>query len=304
MPIPPASRSPTGFTERAGALRDLAERALADAFRPGGPLGAGAAPERLVEAMRHAVLGGGKRMRPVLCLATCQALCGEAAPALGAAVAVELLHAYTLVHDDLPCMDDDAVRRGLPTVHAKYGYAEAVLVGDALQAAAFRVLAEAAPPACALELAKAAGPAGVVGGQWVDVTAKPPHDTERILYVHKHKTADLVACACRMGAVCAGAAPAVVALAGQMGDAVGKAFQIVDDLLDAADPRKRDELSILRTNSPEAAKAAAKIQTELAKRALLALRPEPGLPKRKAQAAESAADLLRDLVDAQLARTF
>jgi len=304
MPGKPSARRPAGFTDRAGALRDLAERALADAFRPGGPLGAGAAPERLVEAMRHATLGGGKRMRPVLCLATCQALCGEPEPALGAAVAVELLHAYTLVHDDLPCMDDDAVRRGLPTVHAKYGYAEAVLAGDALQAAAFRVLAEAAPPACALELAKAAGPAGVVGGQWVDVTAKPPHDTERILYVHKHKTADLVACACRMGAICAGAAPAAVDLAGRAGDAIGKAFQLVDDLLDASDPRKRDELSILRTDSPEAAKAAAEIQTELAKTALLALRPVPGLPACKARAAGAAADLLRDLAGAQLARTF
>ena len=295
---------PDDFTNCAAPLRELAERALADAFRPGGPLGVGTAPERLVEAMRHAVLGGGKRMRPVLCLATCQALCGEAEPALGAAVAVELLHSYTLVHDDLPCMDDDAVRRGLPTVHAKFGYAEAVLAGDALQAAAFRVLAEKAPPPCVAELAKAAGPAGVVGGQWVDVTAKPPHDTDRLLYVHEHKTADLVACACRMGAICAGASSAATELAGDFGDAVGKAFQMVDDLLDASDPRKKDELSMLRLCSPEGVKTAAKIYTERAVLALSALFPNPGLPRKKLAKAETAAETLCALARAQLARTF
>lgn len=304
MSFPTANTRPNGFTDCAGALRDLAERALADVFRPGGPLDADTAPERLVEAMRHAVLGGGKRMRPVLCLATCQALCGEAEPALGAAVAVELLHSYTLVHDDLPCMDDDAVRRGLPTVHAKFGYAEAVLAGDALQAAAFRVLAEKAPPPCVAELARAAGPAGVVGGQWVDVTAKPPHDPDRILYVHTHKTADLVSCACRLGALCAGADSASFEAAGVFGKTLGLAFQIVDDLLDASDPRKKDELSVLRNATPEEARLVAKSYADLAKSALSSLSSAASVPKGTSNSAEAARRILSDLVDAQLARTF
>ena len=125
------------FVTQAGPLRGLVEDELAKLFTPEGLLTDAEVPPGLAEPMRYALLGGGKRLRPVLCLAACQAVCGDPAPALPAALAIEVLHNYTLVHDDLPCMDDDAMRRGRPTVHAKYGYAQAVLVGDALQAAAF-----------------------------------------------------------------------------------------------------------------------------------------------------------------------
>ena len=127
------------FVTQAGPLRELVERELAKLFTPEGFLTDANVPPGLAEPMRYALLGGGKRLRPVLCLAACQAVCGDPAPALPAALAIEVLHNYTLVHDDLPCMDDDTLRRGRPTVHAKYGYGQAVLVGDALQAAAFQL---------------------------------------------------------------------------------------------------------------------------------------------------------------------
>ena len=127
------------FVAQAGPLRGLVEGELAKLFTPEGLLTDAEVPPGLAEPMRYALLGGGKRLRPVLCLAACQAVCGDPAPALPAALAIEVLHNYTLVHDDLPCMDDDALRRGRPTVHAKYGYGQAVLVGDALQAAAFQL---------------------------------------------------------------------------------------------------------------------------------------------------------------------
>ena len=219
------------FVTQAGPLRELVEGELAKLFTPEGLLTDADVPPGLAEPMRYALLGGGKRLRPVLCLAACQAVCGDPAPALPAALAIEVLHNYTLVHDDLPCMDDDAMRRGRPTVHAKYGYAQAVLVGDALQAAAFE-LALLAPPGCARILARAAGPAGVVGGQWVDVTSSPPHDAARVSYVHAHKTGDLIACACEMGAV------AGITARGGSGDPS-------PDRLPTADPEERKILDAL-----------------------------------------------------------
>jgi farnesyl diphosphate synthase len=302
--------------------------------------------------MRYALLGGGKRLRPVLCLATCQAVCGDPSPALPAALAIEVLHNYTLVHDDLPCMDDDMLRRGRPTVHAKYGYGQAVLVGDALQAAAFqlvltppkraefakltshaesaefgshaeraenaelgngagRALPDRNALALAHALARATGPAGVVGGQWVDVTTSPPHDAARVSYVHVHKTGDLIACACEMGAIAGGdvedeegfGGTSPRSLAREYGRALGLAFQIVDDLLDAADPAKSAELSILRVASPDEARAQARAATERALRALDALAgsPDGRAPSRSKSAA---LDLLRSLAEDQLSRTL
>ena len=297
------------FVTQAGPLRELVEAELAKLFTPGGLLTDADVPPGLAEPMRYALLGGGKRLRPVLCLAACQAVCGDPAPALPAALAIEVLHNYTLVHDDLPCMDDDAMRRGRPTVHAKYGYAQAVLVGDALQAAAF-ALALQAPRGCAEALARAAGPAGVVGGQWVDVTSVPPHDAERVSYVHAHKTGDLIACACEMGAIAAGAAPeegfgggSPRSLAREYGRALGLAFQIIDDLLDAGDPAKSAELSILRVASPEEAREQARAATERALRTLGAL---AGSPDGRAPSRPKAAalDLLRSLAEDQLSRTL
>ena len=281
------------FVTQAGPLRELVESELAKLFTSEGFLTDANVPPGLAEPMRYALLGGGKRLRPVLCLAACQAVCGDPAPALPAALAIEVLHNYTLVHDDLPCMDDDAMRRGRPTVHAKYGYAQAVLVGDALQAAAFDLALT--PPRggtdgvasrsgwgaslqlrLARTLAAAAGPAGVVGGQWVDVTSAPPHDEARVAYVHAHKTGDLIECAVNLGALAAGAPTRVLLATAEYGRSLGLAFQIVDDLLDAGDPAKADELSILRVCTPDEARARARAATERALAAVPAIGDEPG----------------------------
>ena len=209
--IPPGSGE-TGEARAFEERKRLVEAELArfvDSMAP-------SMPERLLEAIRYSLLSGGKRIRPVLCLAAAEAVRGKAEDAVPAALAIEILHTYTLVHDDLPCMDDDALRRGMPTVHVKFGEAEAVLAGDALQALAFQALAGLSIPAerafAALKvMSEAAGPCGVVGGQWVDVTAKPPHTPERIAYVHLHKTADLIACAVRLGGIAGGGSEAEIA---------------------------------------------------------------------------------------------
>ena len=290
------------FVSQAGPLRELVESELGKLFTPAGLLSDDGITPGLAEPMRYALLGGGKRLRPVLCLAACQAVCGDPAPALPAALAIEVLHNYTLVHDDLPCMDDDLLRRGRPTVHAKYGYAQAVLVGDALQASAF-ALALLAPAGCASALARAAGPAGVGGGQWIDVTAAPPHDEARVAYVHAHKTGDLIACACETGAIAAGAPPAAVDAARDYGLSLGLAFQIVDDLLDAGDPAKAGELSILRVCTPDEARARARAATEKALSSLSALEASPdGRAPSRPKAAAFA--LLRSLAEDQLSRTL
>ncbi len=237
-------------------------------------------PQRLREALRYSLLNGGKRVRPVLCLASSEAVGGTASVALPAALAIEVLHTYTLVHDDLPCMDDDALRRGQPTVHVRFGEAEAVLAGDALQALAFSLLMrlEIAPERFRASLeafAQAAGPAGVVGGQWVDVTARPPHEAQRLAYVHQHKTADLLACATRLGALAGGGVARQVGALARYGNHLGLAFQIVDDLLDAPERASRavPELSCLDLWTEEEARAQAAAHT---RQALAELEGLPG----------------------------
>lgn len=218
-------------------------------------------PAILVEAMRHAVLSGGKRLRPILCLAAAEAVGGSAEDARYAATAVELLHTYTLVHDDLPCMDNDLLRRGQPTVHARYGEAIAVLTGDALQTLAFDMLAntpERRPGTVARlvkELAAAVGFAGVIGGQVEDIrfAAAPTRDV--IDFVFQHKTADLFKAACRLGALAAGGDEDAVDKLSRFADALGFAFQIIDDLLDAptASSDAAPELSCLAVMSADEA---------------------------------------------------
>ena len=198
-------------------------------------------PERrLAEAMRYAVLAPGKRFRPVLSLATAELFAVPRRSALRVAVAVELAHAYSLVHDDLPCMDDDEMRRGQPTLHKKYDEATAVLAGDALLPLAFEIIAhpETHPDAeVRLELmralAEAAGPRGMVGGQMIDLLVEhKPADIGTITRMQQLKTGALIAFACEAGAVL-GRAPntARQALRAYARD-LGLAFQIVDDLLD------------------------------------------------------------------------
>ena len=200
---------------------------------------ADAPPARLHAAMRHLIFPGGKRLRPALALAAAEAVGADASAALPAAVAVELVHVYSLVHDDLPCMDDDVERRGRPTVHVAFDEATAVLAGDALLTAAFEALtAGAGPHDAALralavrDLARAAGAAGLVGGQ-VDDLASASGSAAAIESVHARKTAALIAAAITMGARLAGASEAQIAALHAAGVAAGIAFQITDDLLDA-----------------------------------------------------------------------
>ena len=242
-------------------------------------------PAVLAEAMRHAVLTGGKRLRPVLCLAAAEAAGGSRDDAWWPALAVELFHTYTLVHDDLPCMDNDLVRRGHPTVHAKYGETIGVLAGDALQGLAFELLGrtpEKRPgvvAALVIELGRTAGAAGVVGGQVEDIRFAGQADAATIAYVHQHKTADLFAAAMRMGALAAGGAPAAVEQLGVYANHLGIAFQIIDDLLDegAARAGKPPELSCLQLWSKDEARRQAADHTAAATAALRGL-PGPVEP--------------------------
>ena len=197
------------------------------------------APAGLGEAMRYGVLDGGKRLRPLLALAACQAVSGSREAALRAAVAVELIHAYSLVHDDMPCMDNDVLRRGKPTVHVRYGEAQAMLAGDAMQALAFEVLTpqQGVEPLlqarlCAL-LARSAGHAGMAGGQAIDLASIGcPLDEKSLSDMHRRKTGALLQASVLMGAACGPAGAAAWAGLSAYGAAIGLAFQVVDDILD------------------------------------------------------------------------
>jgi geranylgeranyl diphosphate synthase type II len=192
-------------------------------------------PAKLHEAMRYSVFAGGKRLRPILCIASCEACGGTAEQAMRAACALELLHTYTLIHDDLPAMDDDTLRRGRPTCHIAFDEATAILAGDALLTLAFEVLV-AIPnigSSLALELARAAGSRGVIGGQMEDIGAegKPP-DANLVEYIHRNKTAALIRASCVMGGICAGADVQTLEKLARYGENAGLAFQLADDLLD------------------------------------------------------------------------
>jgi geranylgeranyl pyrophosphate synthase len=187
-------------------------------------------PGRLVEAMRYAATGPGKRLRPALLIAAAEACGGTRARALPAACAIEMLHAYTLVHDDLPAMDDDDERRGRPTVHVAFGEAIAILAGDGLLTAAFGALAELGPDAAAAVavLARRAGAAELLGGQAIDLTA-PPRDLAGVERLHAAKTGALFAAAAELGGIAAGADAAAREALGRYGMAIGIAFQHADD---------------------------------------------------------------------------
>jgi farnesyl diphosphate synthase len=197
------------------------------------------APARLHEAMRYAVLGGGKRIRPLLCHAA-GALSGAAPGALDAAAcAVELIHAYSLVHDDMPCMDDDVLRRGKPTVHVQYDDASALLVGDSLQSLAFLLLAEhcAVAPEVRIQLisqlAIASGSRGMAGGQAIDLASVGRSlGVEELEFMHIHKTGALIRCAVRLGAACGQLDPSGHAGLDHYAATLGLLFQVVDDVLD------------------------------------------------------------------------
>ena len=217
------------FATWANALEDHLDQALPPA---------GAAPQRLHAAMRHAVLGGGKRMRALLVYASGTLLQADETTLHAPAIAVELIHAYSLVHDDLPAMDDDDLRRGKPTVHIAFDEATAILAGDALQTLAFERLATADATATLrvdwlATLAQASGAAGMCGGQALDIDATGSQQSlDDLQRMHALKTGALIRAAVRMGALAGGADAATLTRLDGFADALGLAFQVRDDILD------------------------------------------------------------------------
>ena len=215
-----------------------------------------AAPARLGDAMRYAVLDGGKRLRPLLVLASAEAVQGNGSAALRAACAVELIHAYSLVHDDMPCMDNDVMRRGKPTVHVRFGEARALLAGDALQALAFELLTpeDGVPPAMQArlcrELARAAGADGMAGGQAIDLASVGLQLSEdQLRQMHRLKTGALLQASVVMGAVCGQTPEGTLRALSDYGAAMGLAFQVVDDVLDVT----QDSATLGKTAGKDAA---------------------------------------------------
>jgi geranylgeranyl diphosphate synthase type II len=197
-------------------------------------------PQILHRAMRYSIFCGGKRLRPILCMASAEVFCDSYEPAIVPATSLELLHTYTLIHDDLPAMDNDDLRRGKPTSHKVFGEATAILAGDALLTLAFEVLSlidvtsPQLPCELSYELAKAAGSRGVVGGQQEDLASEGKTPTpEQLDFIHVNKTAKLIEAACRMGALAARAKAEDVTTIGYFGERIGLAFQAADDLLNA-----------------------------------------------------------------------
>lgn len=214
-------------------------------------------PAGLGDAMRYSVLDGGKRLRPLLVLAGCEAVNGNTHAALRAACAVELIHAYSLVHDDMPCMDNDILRRGKPTVHVQFGQAQALLAGDALQALAFELLTPvddsvdtAMQARLCRMLARAAGAQGMAGGQAIDLASVGlPLTSEQLHEMHRLKTGALLKASVLMGAQCASPTAATLRALSDYGAAIGLAFQVVDDILDVT----ADSVTLGKTAGKDAA---------------------------------------------------
>lgn len=194
--------------------------------------------ERLFEAMRYSLLSGGKRIRPILTLAFCRLCGGDESAAMPFAAAVEMIHTYSLIHDDLPCMDNDDLRRGRPTNHRAFGEAAALLAGDALLTAAFAEMTAAQlPPESVVRaarlLSEAAGPYGMAGGQMMDLEGEDRGLSEEyITLIHRHKTGDMMEAACVLGVIAAGGTQEQERAAAEYARALGLAFQIRDDMLD------------------------------------------------------------------------
>ncbi len=225
-------------------LRDRVQRvdAALDRFLPA----ARTRPGTIHEAMRYSLFAGGKRLRPILALAAADACGGEIDRALPAACAVECIHTYSLVHDDLPCMDDDDFRRGRPTAHKVYGDGLAVLAGDALLTVAFEILTHAAPtPRYPVadqlrELATASGSRQLIAGQVADLEGEGRDSTKAELrFIHERKTAAMIEASLRLGAMSANATPTRLAALTTFGKSLGLAFQVIDDILDVTQTSER-----------------------------------------------------------------
>lgn len=224
------------LTARATAVSDLLDTILAAKLLAGEI----ARPKRLLEAMRHGVLNGGKRLRPFLLLETAQMLGAAEDAALRTAAAIECVHCYSLIHDDLPAMDDDDLRRGKPTVHIAYDEATAILAGDSLLALAFDMLADPQTHAdplirssLVLCLARASGLGGMAGGQMLDIAAEHQKWGEsEVRQMQSMKTGALLRAACQMGAIVANADNSATLALTRFGELAGEAFQLADDILD------------------------------------------------------------------------
>jgi geranylgeranyl diphosphate synthase, type II len=228
----------TDFSEHTQSLRRQVEAALARYTQYDADC-----PPQLAEAIRHSLLAPGKRLRPLLVLMSCEACGCDGEAALAAACSVEMIHTYSLIHDDLPAMDDDELRRGLPTCHVKFGEATAILAGDALLAQAFEILAKGTQPPeiaarCVAELALAAGASRLVGGQEDDLKHEfNGGGVEQLERIHRRKTGAMIRVSLRLGGLISGGDGAQLAALDAYGEKIGLAFQIVDDLLDlSGDP--------------------------------------------------------------------
>jgi len=237
------------FKEYLQKKRAIIERAL-DSFLPDEKV----EPKSLHKAMRYSVFAGGKRLRPILAIASYEAVGGKDKKILPVACALELIHTYSLIHDDLPCMDNDDLRRGKPTLHKVYGEGMAVLGGDALHALAFELLLKAGDSQVVLEVAKAIGTEGMIGGQVKDLEAEGKKvSLKQVEYIHTHKTGKLLRASIRAGAILGGADKKTLLALTYYAERFGLAFQIVDDILDVVG--KEEEIGKKRGSDKANSKA-------------------------------------------------
>lgn len=230
------------FTKRLDGLSDLINRKLEDYMTY--VLAGTAGQRKVAEAMAYSISAGGKRIRPVLTAEFCRVCGGTVEAALPAACALEMIHTFSLIHDDLPCMDDDDMRRGKPSCHAAFGEAQALLAGDALLNFAYEVISGgkgiSAETKLALitELSKATGVNGMIGGQVIDTTFEGKMTETELLNMYSMKTGALLKCACKMGCISAGAEKEKISAAELYAEKLGLAFQIIDDILDVTGDEK------------------------------------------------------------------
>lgn len=230
------------FTKRLDELSDMVNRKLEDYMT--GVLAGAAGQRKVAEAMAYSISAGGKRIRPVLTAEFCRVCGGAVEAALPAACALEMIHTFSLIHDDLPCMDDDDMRRGKPSCHAAFGEAQALLAGDALLNFAYEVISGGegitAETKLALitELSKATGVNGMIGGQVIDTTFEGKMTEAELLNMYSMKTGALLKCACKMGCIAAEAEKEKISAAELYAEKLGLAFQIIDDILDVTGDEK------------------------------------------------------------------
>ena len=264
---------------------------------------ASAKPKTLHESMRYSMFAGGKRLRPILCMAAAEACGGRASDSLILGSAVECIHTYSLIHDDLPGMDDDDLRRGMPTNHVVYGEGIAVLAGDALLTLAFELANQAKPTkrykqnGFVGELAKTAGHAQLIAGQVADLEGEGmPVSRAQLRYIHERKTSALLTCSVRLGGMSANATPRQLQALTDFGYSVGLAFQVIDDILDVTQSSKQlgktagKDVAVQKATYPSVVGLAKsqKIAAKLTTKAYAALKPFNG----KAVALEALADYL------------